>query len=106
MASALDTLCSQAHTGSSDKHALGKHLQRATVIMFVLCIPIAVLWTFTEHLLVLLGQSAEIAKLSGVFTRCMIPGLFPYLIADCLRRYLQAQGITVKVTDKETFNVY
>jgi multidrug resistance protein, MATE family len=67
MASALDTLCSQAHTGSRDKHALGKHLQRAIIVMAILTFPIAILWTFTEPLLVLVGQDPEISKLAGVF---------------------------------------
>ena len=92
MASALDTLCSQAHTGSTDKHILGKHLQRAIVVMFFLTFPIAFLWTFTEPLLLLVGQDPEISALSAQFTRWMIPGLFPYLVNDCIKRYLQCQG--------------
>jgi MATE family multidrug resistance protein len=93
LASAMDTLCSQAHTGSCDPHSLGKHLQRGIVVVFIVSIPISILWTFTEPLLVLLGQDTHISMLAGLFTRWMIPGLFPYLVADCLRRYLQAQAI-------------
>lgn len=93
MASALDTLCSQSYTGSTDRHALGKHVQRGIVVMFFLSIPIATLWLFTEQLLIIAGQDAAISKLAGVFTFWMIPGLFPYLVSDCLKRYLQAQGL-------------
>jgi multidrug resistance protein, MATE family len=93
MASALDTLCSQSHTGSADKHALGKHLQRSIVVMFLLAIPISALWMCTEPILLLVGQDAEVSRLAGIFTMWLTPGLFPYLVADCLKRYLQAQGI-------------
>ncbi|KAI8915743.1 mate-domain-containing protein [Gorgonomyces haynaldii] len=93
MASALDTLCSQAHTGSSDKTVLGKHLQRGIVLMLLLSIPISILWLFTEPILLLVGQDPEISRLSGIFSRWMIPGLFPFLVGDCLRRYLQGQEI-------------
>lgn len=92
MASALDTLCSQSHTANPNKHVLGFHLQRSLVIMFILSIPISILWLFTEPLLLLMGQSKDISKLAGLFTFYMIPGLFPYLVADCLKRYMQAQG--------------
>lgn len=92
MASALDTLCSQAHTGSRDPHALGKHLQRGIVVMAALCFPIAGLWWFAADFLRLMGQDQDIAELSGVFARYAIIGLFPYLVNECMKRYLQAQG--------------
>lgn len=101
MASALDTLCSQSHTGARDKYALGKHLQRAIVVMFLISIPICILWINTSNLLLLAGQDPDISHLAGIYgiirkfkiARYMIPGLLPYLINDCMRRYLQSQGI-------------
>ncbi|KAI8899250.1 mate-domain-containing protein [Globomyces pollinis-pini] len=93
MASALDTLCSQSFTGSNDKHSLGKHLQRGLFVCLLLCIPIAVLWYNAEVVLLLLGQDPQISALAGDFTRWMIPGLYPVFINECLRRYLQCQGI-------------
>ncbi|KAJ3378620.1 hypothetical protein HDU92_007285 [Lobulomyces angularis] len=93
MASALDTLCSQSYTGSSDPHITGKHLQRSLVIMAFLCIPISALWCFTEPLLVIVGQDPEIARLAGIYTSWLIPALFPYFAYDCMKRYLQCQGI-------------
>ncbi|KAJ3015772.1 hypothetical protein HKX48_004395 [Thoreauomyces humboldtii] len=93
MASALDTLCSQGHTGSKDPHALGKHMQRGIVIMAVLCIPIGCLWLNAERVLLLAGQSEDVAQISGVFARYALVGLFPNLVNECMKRYLQAQGI-------------
>jgi MATE family multidrug resistance protein len=93
MTSALDTLCSQAHTGSSDPHALGKHLQRSFLIVILVCIPVAFLWSNTSSLLILVGQDPKLATLSGQFLVHLIPGLLPISIAECLKRYLQAQAI-------------
>jgi multidrug resistance protein, MATE family len=93
MASGLDTLCSQAHTGSQDPHALGKHARRAFLVMAFLCIPIIFVWTFTKEILVLFGQQEDLAELSATYTRYLIPGLFPYFVSECMKKYLQAQGI-------------
>ena len=92
-ATALDTLCSQAYTGSQDRHALGKHLQRSVVVMLFLCMPITLIWIFTEPILLGLGQDPEISRLSGIFILYLLPGLFPYLVFQCVQKYLQAQGI-------------
>jgi MATE family multidrug resistance protein len=92
-ASALDTLCSQAYTGSKDPHSLGKHLQRGILVMAVLCLPIGLVWTFSEHLFLLLGQDPAISKLAGEFTLYSLIGLFPSFVNECLKRFLQAQGI-------------
>ncbi|KAI8808520.1 mate-domain-containing protein [Cladochytrium replicatum] len=93
MASALDTLCAQSLTGSSDPKAAGKHLQRGIVVMFFLSFPIAYVWWNTEWLMLTLGQEAELAHMSGLFARYSILGLFPVLINECLKRFLQSQGI-------------
>ncbi|KAI8899252.1 mate-domain-containing protein [Globomyces pollinis-pini] len=93
IATALDTLCSQSYTGSNDPFALGKHLQRGLFVCLLFCIPISILWYNAEDVLILLGQEPEISKLAGTFTRWMIPGLFAIFTNECLRRYLQCQGI-------------
>jgi MATE family multidrug resistance protein len=91
--SALDTLCSQAFTGSDDPKALGKHLQRGIVISFLLAIPVLILWAFCEPILLLLHQDPEVARLSGIFIRWLMPGLIPQLLYNCILRYLQGQRI-------------
>ncbi|KAJ3415899.1 hypothetical protein HDV05_003740 [Chytridiales sp. JEL 0842] len=97
MASALDTLCSQSYgeflAGKVEKKALGRHLMRATIVMFLMAIPVAIVWCFTEEILLLAGQDPKIAALSARFTRFMIPGLFPYYMAESIKRFLQSQGI-------------
>jgi MATE family multidrug resistance protein len=93
LTTALDTLCSQSLTGSSDKHALGKHLQRALFVQLLLCIPVIIIWNFAEPVLILFGQDIEIARIAGQFVKFLMPGLYPYLANRCLVSYLQAQGI-------------
>lgn len=93
MASALDTLCSQAFTGSPDKKDLGRHLQRSIFIMLIICIPVAFIWIFSESIFLLLGQDAIVSKIAGEFTFYMLIGLIPYCVTECLKKFLQGQGI-------------
>lgn len=93
MASALDTLCSQAFTGSPDKQDLGRHLQRSIFIMFIICIPVSIIWIFSESIFLMLGQDAVVSRIAGEFTYYMLIGLMPYCVTECLKKYLQGQGI-------------
>lgn len=93
LATALDTLCSQAFTASTDKSALGKHLQRSFLVITLASLPILLLWAFTEKILLFLGQDPEISRLSAHFMLYMMPGLLPQLYYSCILRYLQAQSI-------------
>ncbi|KAI8618608.1 mate-domain-containing protein [Chytriomyces sp. MP71] len=97
MAAAIDTLCSQAHgiaaLGGGDRRDVGRHLNRTIFLLLVISLPISVLWWFTEPLLLLVGQDEDIAALSGVFTRYLIPSLVPFVISECVKRFLMAQGI-------------
>jgi hypothetical protein len=52
LSSALDTLCGQAHTGSKDSFAAGKHLQRALVLMVITAILVSPFWLWAERILV------------------------------------------------------
>jgi MATE family multidrug resistance protein len=93
MATALDTLCSQSFTASTDKHSVGRHLQRVIFVELLLCFPILYLWWHSEQILIFFGQDPEIAALTGLFTKWMSPGLIPNIISVCVTKYLQAQGI-------------
>jgi MATE family multidrug resistance protein len=54
------SVCFQAYGGRSFK-TLGVVLQRALLINWAMCIPITLLWTHSEKLLLLLGQQPSIA---------------------------------------------
>jgi multidrug resistance protein, MATE family len=94
--SAMDTLCSQAY-GAGNLKRVGLVTQRSMAIMLVVCIPVFFAWLFAEQILVLLRQAPEIAALGGLYARWLFPGLAPLLIFECLKRFLQSQGITTPI---------
>ncbi|KAJ2767299.1 ethionine resistance protein, partial [Coemansia nantahalensis] len=93
LASALDTFCSTAFTASPDRTLIGFHLQRglvATTSVAVLAAP--ALW-YIEPLLLILRQDATVAALCAMYTRIQLLGVLPWLFFECVKRFLQAQGI-------------
>lgn len=90
---ALDTLCSSSFTGSKNPHELGILLQRAFVVLGAMYIVVAVLWWNSEPLFLLLGQEEGLSRDSALFLRCLIPGGLGYIYFECVKKYLQAQGI-------------
>ena len=97
LASALDTLCSQAYTGAN-KQDMGIYLQRSLVIAWTACIPMAVLAWFSGDILIWTGQDPTISHLVAEFTRWTIPLLPFYAAFESLKRFLQAQGIMSAAT--------
>lgn len=89
---ALDTLASSAFTGSSDEVYLGVLLQRAFLVLGLMYIPVTVLWTYSEHLFIALGQDATLAKDTALFLTYLIPGGLGYIYFEAIKKYLQAQG--------------
>ncbi|KAL8056684.1 hypothetical protein ABFX02_04G135100 [Erythranthe guttata] len=92
MASALDTLCGQSY-GAKQYHMLGIHMQRAMLVLLLVCIPLAIVWANTAPILTLLGQDPDISKEAGHYARFMIPSIFAYGILQCQVKFLQTQNI-------------
>ncbi|KAF9573994.1 hypothetical protein BGW38_008362, partial [Lunasporangiospora selenospora] len=90
-ATALDTLCSQSFT-SHHPHTLGLHLQRAILILLILFVPIAGIWLSSEHIFSLLGQEPALAQHAAIFLKGLLPGAPAFLIFECVKKFLQAQG--------------
>ena len=90
---ALDTLCSTTFTGSKDPHDLGVLLQRAFVILGSFYVPVAVLWFCSEPVFKALGQDDQLSHDSARFLWCLIPGGLGYIYFECMKKYLQAQGV-------------
>jgi multidrug resistance protein, MATE family len=97
MASALETLCGQSY-GAKQYHMLSIYLQRSWIILTVTAICLLPMFVFTEPLLRLLGQDAEIAKVAGVISMWFIPVLFSYVYTFTLQMYLQAQSRNIVIT--------
>lgn len=89
--SALETLCSQAFT--LEPATLGHHLNRSILVMIVFTLPVTILWLYMEKLMLLLGQEAQVAYFAGEYILVLVPGILPVLIFECMKRFLQAQGI-------------
>ena len=93
MASASSTIGGQAF-GAKRYATLGAVMQRCLLILTVAAVPIAATWTNAEAVLLRLGQDPDIARLSGVYMRCLIPGLFFYAWNISTQAYMQSQRIT------------
>ncbi|VAI61974.1 unnamed protein product [Triticum turgidum subsp. durum] len=94
MSGALETLCGQAY-GARLYRMLGLYLQSSLIMSAVVSMVIAVLWLFTEPLLLCLRQEPEVSRAAAVFIRYQIPGLFAFSFLQCLIRYLQTQSIVL-----------
>lgn len=107
---ALDSLCTQSYSSAAPK-TTSLHALRTLVILFGLLIPQAIILWFSEEIMLLLKQDAEVAHLTAVYLRVrfrndrrrrraplmlalqiIILGLPAYAVFEVLRRWLQAQG--------------
>lgn len=90
---ALDTLASSSFTSSDSKHVLGILLQRAMIVLTGFYAIVAVVWCYSEHIFRMLGQEEFICTQSARFLQLLIPGGLGYIYFECVKKYLQAQGI-------------
>ncbi|RLN36044.1 transparent testa 12 protein [Panicum miliaceum] len=89
MGSAVETLCGQAY-GAHKHSMLGVYLQRSTVLLMATGVPLAVIYAFSERVLVLLGDAAAAA---AAFVYGLIPQIFAYAANFPIQKFLQAQSI-------------
>ncbi|KAJ2637165.1 ethionine resistance protein [Coemansia sp. RSA 1286] len=113
LASALESFCSAAYTASSDKTRVGFHAHRGLFAVTFQLIPTVILFYFIDNILLLLGQTPEVSELCGRFLRIWVIGSWPLLAFECLKRFVQAQGImqastwvTAAVAPLHVFNSY
>ncbi|GLJ39521.1 hypothetical protein SUGI_0807630 [Cryptomeria japonica] len=90
MGSALETLCGQAF-GAKKYHMMGVYLQRSWIVLFVVSLLLLPMYLFATPILKLMGQSDEIAQLSGTLAVWFIPQHIGYAFSLPLQRYLQSQ---------------
>lgn len=89
--SALETFCGQAY-GAKQYHMLGVYMQRAMLVVTLMCIPIDVLWSCTEQIFRSLKQDPVIAARAGLYSQWLIPSIFPCGLLQCQLRFLQTQN--------------
>ncbi|CCM05438.1 uncharacterized protein FIBRA_07657 [Fibroporia radiculosa] len=89
---ALDTLGSQAFTGG-DRSTVSIHFQRCLILLWMLFIPVACLWSFMSPVLCVLGQEKKLSDDVQQFLTVLIIGGPGYIGFESLKKYLQCQGI-------------
>ncbi|CAN6298702.1 unnamed protein product [Urochloa humidicola] len=94
MGSAVETLCGQAY-GAHRYDMLGIYLQRATILLMATGVPLAAIYAFSQPILILLGESPEIAAAAATFVYGLIPQIFAYAAIFPIQKFLQAQSIVV-----------
>lgn len=92
LATSLDTLCAQAY-GSGHKHLVGLQFQRMTCFLFVLAVPVAVFYWFSEGVIRALVPEPESARLAGSYLRVMIFSIPGFILFEGGKRFTQAQGL-------------
>ncbi|KAI1083432.1 MATE efflux family protein [Whalleya microplaca] len=97
LATSLDTLCCQAY-GSGHKHLVGLQLQRMTLFLWTLVVPVGVLFFFAKDILLLIVPEPRSAELAGLYLRIMIAGIPGYAAFEAGKRFVQSQGIFVATT--------
>jgi MATE family multidrug resistance protein len=92
LATSLDTLCAQAY-GSGRPHLVGLQLQRMLYFLWLITIPIGLVWFFGDRILSLIVPEKETARLAGLYLKILIAGAPGYAAFEAGKRYVQAQGI-------------
>ncbi|THG15869.1 hypothetical protein TEA_018608 [Camellia sinensis var. sinensis] len=92
MGSAVETLCGQAY-GAHKYGMLGIYLQRSAILLMATGIPVTLIYIFSKPLLLLLGESSEIASAASIFVYGLIPQIFAYAANFPIQKFLQAQSI-------------
>ncbi|GEQ70713.1 hypothetical protein JCM33374_g4392 [Metschnikowia sp. JCM 33374] len=93
IATALDTLCPQAF-GAKKYHMVGDYMQKCIALIFVVMLPVLFVWTFFGYqLIVLLLPDKDTAKLAADYLFYIGPGIPAYIMFECGKRFLQAQGV-------------
>jgi len=87
IASALDTLVSQAH--GAQQHELACHqLQRCRALLTMQLAWMTPVFYYTEDFLLYIGQEPDVARHAGDYTRAAIFGLFAIFQSEATRKFL------------------
>lgn len=84
---ALDTLVSQAF-GYGQIRLCGTIFNRGCIILTLVFIPIAILLSFSEPLLVKLGQDPLVSEYTQSFIVILLPSIYLRCIFDLIRKFL------------------
>lgn len=92
LTTSLDTLCAQAY-GSGHRKLVGLQMQRAICFLWVITIPIGVIWLLADKILMALVPEQRVAELAGLYLKVVLIGAPGYAAFEAGKRYVQAQGL-------------
>ncbi|KAJ1692522.1 hypothetical protein LUZ63_009220 [Rhynchospora breviuscula] len=92
MANAVQTICGQAY-GAKKYKTMGTTLQKAFMLHFIVSIFLGFMFYYSGTLLVVIGQTEEIAFMGQTYARGLIPQLLAAMLWAPMQRFLQAQNI-------------
>ncbi|KAI0276198.1 MATE efflux family protein [Russula aff. rugulosa BPL654] len=90
---ALDTLGSQAFTGGKHSTDLSIHFQRCLLMLWLIFIPVGIMWTNVAPILRAFGQDEELSHGTQQYLRVLLLAAPGYIGFETLKKYLQCQGI-------------
>ncbi|TQB69757.1 hypothetical protein MPDQ_001381 [Monascus purpureus] len=89
LATSLDTLCAQAY-GSGKKKLVGLQMQRMVFFLWVITIPIGLIWIFAEEILVKIVPEREVARMAGQYLKIVVLGTPGYALFESVCAPLNA----------------
>ena len=72
---------------------MGLQMQKMVYFLWVITIPIGVLWYFADKVLLKIVPEKEVAVLAGLYLKVVIFGAPGYACFESGKRYVQAQGL-------------
>ena len=97
LANSLDTLATQAY-GSGNKHLVGLHTLRMVLFILPCTVPLMVLWLKADLFLGLLIHDQRVTELASMYLRVMTTRVPAFIVFECGKRFLQAQGLFYPAT--------
>lgn len=88
---ALETLVSQSY-GSGNLKLCGTYLNRGRFILLCSFVPVAIILSNAQIILVTIGQNAQVANYAQHYIKAYMPGLFLNGLFDGQRRFLNSLG--------------
>lgn len=92
LATALDTLCSQAY-GAGHNDLVGLHLQRMVLLLWIVTVPIGAVWLSSESILGQIVPEKDTARLAGVYLKVLLSGAPGWAAFEAGKKFVQAQGV-------------
>ncbi|KAF8643971.1 hypothetical protein HU200_066610 [Digitaria exilis] len=91
---AMEPICGQAH-GAGNVALLRRTLVMATLMLLAASVPIALLWTRVDAVLLRFGQQPDIAATGRAYVVCLLPDLAVTSLLAPLKAYLSSQEVTL-----------